>query len=284
MCCIMPRVGRVSNTNLFARMNGNGSQFLVYQMTFEAKEPVAMILPIPVALPTRERAVRFIDLKDYPDFFAALNEGFPPPHSIGCAKLADKSGSAPLPVEAVGDFIASFVPSPKDFQRVDKRFKLPKKTFEALPEYKDYGFVVFQFKKLGGTPHPMAFEFPTRLKNQLFYPTLHIHDGQIHTKEEFDHTLYLQDGGAHGDESDQAAGKLVDLTKTKGIVRSESSVRRIKMAGVLPNTDVFLDTRKWDIGKAVWPGIGAALLGGYLYRKHRSAGKNAPGRTGFVED
>jgi hypothetical protein len=286
MCCIMPRVGRVSDTNLFARLTGSGSQLLVYQMTFEAKEPVAMILPIPVALPTRERAVRFIDLKDCPAFFSDLNAGFPLPHSVGCASLmaVEKSKGAPLPVEVVGDFIASFVPSPGDFRRVDRRFKLPEKTFEALPQYNNYGFVVFQFKKLGGTPHPMAFEFPTRLTNQLFFPTVHIHDGQIHDKEEFDHTLYLQEGGAHGDESSDVAGKFIDPTKTKGIVRGELSVRRLKMGGLLPNTDVLLDTRKRDFGKAIWPGIGVALLGGYLYKKHRSARKNAAAGAGFVEN
>jgi hypothetical protein len=275
MCCIMPRVERVSDTNLFARRTESGGQLLVYQMKYEARQPVAMILPIPVALPAQENAVHFIDLKGYPSFFHDLNEGFPIPglrNSRGEGLKGAVDMTQTLRVESVGDFVASFVPSPRDFARVDSRFKLPEKTFEALPEYKDFGFVVFQFKALGGTPHPMAFEFPTRLESSLFFPTVHIHDGAIHPKEEFDHTLYFQcDQSNHGVESEGMAKNFVDAARAQGIVQGESSVRRVKMAGVLPNTDTLVETVRRNPRRATWigAGIGAALLGGYLFQKRR---------------
>jgi hypothetical protein len=273
MCCMMPYVDEVSNTNLFARPTEKG-QLLVYQMTFEAKNQVAMVLPIPVALPTQENIVRFIDMKGYPEFFQHLNAAFPLPESPGCAKTLSANAADAVPmltVESVGDFIASFVPSPKDFRRLDPRFRLPEGTFRAMPLYNDYGFVVFQFRKQGGTPHPMAFEFPTRLVNKLFYPTMHIHDGRIHDKENFDHTLYLQDGGYHGDGSKGNAEQYLDMTKVQGIVRGDAPVRRVKMEGMLPNTDTVLDTMRTDPGRVAWitAGLGAALLGGYLYQKRR---------------
>ncbi|MGC4046534.1 MAG: hypothetical protein QM758_22300 [Armatimonas sp.] len=269
----MPRVERVSNTNLFARLTEQG-QLLVYQMTYLASEPVAMILPIPIALAAKDDAVRFIDLKGYPEFFGHLNEAFPVPraqHYRGAIPASVSSRAQPmLRVESVGDFEASFVPSPADFKRLDPRFKLPKETFEKLPEYNDYGFVVFQFKEKGGTPHPMAFEFPTRLVNTLFYPTVHIHDGEIHEKESFDHTLYLQNGGSHGDASAGDAGRYVDVARAQGIVLGEAPLRRVKLAGMLPNTDTLLDTNQ-NLKRSGWigAGIGAALLGGYFFQKRR---------------
>ncbi len=274
MCCIMPRVERVSNTNLFARLTEQG-QLLVYQMTYMAKEPVAMILPIPVAQPAREDSVRFIDLKGYPEFFRHLKAAFPePPVSRSRSAFGPTASAAPqalLRVESVGDFEASFVPSPADFKRLDPRFKLPQSTFEKLPEYKDYGFVVFQFKEKDGTPHPMAFEFPTRLVNTLFYPTVHIHDGEIHEKESFDHSLYLQNGGNHGAASAGNAGKYVDAARTQGIVLGDAPLRRVIMRGTLPNTDTVLDTSKVTPARTGWfgAGLGAALLGGYFFQKRR---------------
>ena len=58
-------VESVSNTNLFARSTGRGTQLLVYQMDFKSEAENAMILPLPVATPAREKHVRFIALDQY---------------------------------------------------------------------------------------------------------------------------------------------------------------------------------------------------------------------------
>ena len=67
----------VSNTNIFARGSRAGRQYLVYSMTLKAEDELAMILPIPVPEKTDEHAVKFIDLKEYADFFVDLKKGFP---------------------------------------------------------------------------------------------------------------------------------------------------------------------------------------------------------------
>src|SRR5690606_16069404 len=97
-----------------------------------------------------------------------------------------------LAVHEVGDFVASFVPTLADFRRLDPQFVIPQESWDKIPEYSDYGFAVFQLKSLVGNPHPMAFEFTTRWPDRIFFPTVHIHDGEVHDREEFDHTLYLQ--------------------------------------------------------------------------------------------
>src|SRR5438552_5543363 len=115
MCCFSRPVVSVNGTNIFARSSAGGSQFLAYSMTLNSKEDLAMILPIPVAPGKGENAVRFIDLKGYPSFFEDLMRGFlPPPSRSATMKAGIIASSAPLlRVVEVGDFVASYVPTPK---------------------------------------------------------------------------------------------------------------------------------------------------------------------------
>ena len=124
MCCFSQPVISVSATNIFARAGVGGRQFLVYSMSIKARNDLAMILPLPVKTPAGEKDVEFIDLKGYPSFFGDLLMGFPPPptkRSWGLATRGDMSESAKLEVVQVGDFEASFVPTVKDFSRLDER-------------------------------------------------------------------------------------------------------------------------------------------------------------------
>jgi len=98
-----------------------------------------------------------------------------------------------LEVHKVGCLEASFVPCRSEFSRLDKRFRLPDQVWDDLPLYQDYGFVVFKLAKgKNQEVHPMAFRFPTRIPETLFFPTIHVHDGEYHETAEFDHTLYCQ--------------------------------------------------------------------------------------------
>src|SRR5262245_21623687 len=181
MCCFSGRVEHVADTSIFARSVDNGRQILVYSMTISTRSDVAMILPLPVPPGSPEDAVRFISLKEYPDFFKDMKKGFPEPVSRGFMTLSAPERSAPaqkLEVVQVGEFEASFVPTVKDFSRLDERFRLPDQTWEKLPAYKDYGFAVFKLKPTAREVHPMAFEFPRANPKQLFFPTVHIHDGK----------------------------------------------------------------------------------------------------------
>ncbi len=97
MCCFSRHVESVSNTNIFARSSKESRQFLVYSMTMQSKEDLAMILPIPVPSGSPDDAVKFIDLKGYPDFFKDMFAGFPPPPA---PKSVGRSKSVAVPERA----------------------------------------------------------------------------------------------------------------------------------------------------------------------------------------
>src|SRR5437867_4759531 len=117
MCCFSRPVERVANTHIFARGSKESRQFLVYSMTLSAKEDLAMILPIPVPKESKDDAVRFINLEKYPEFFADLLKGFPPPSAAGDTTRLGLAKAGPLPVVEVGSCEASFVPSVNEFDR-----------------------------------------------------------------------------------------------------------------------------------------------------------------------
>jgi hypothetical protein len=105
-------------------------------MTINAEKELAMILPLPVKAPAGEKDVKFIDLKEYPEFFADLEVGFQPPpkRSFHLLPGLDSASSASLPkleVVQVGSFEASFVPTQKDFSRLDERFRLPPDAYSS---------------------------------------------------------------------------------------------------------------------------------------------------------
>ena len=57
----------------------------------------------------------------------------------------------------------------------------------------------------------MAMEFQTqRDSNEIFFPTIHIHDGEVHELEEFDHALYLQHA-----EFDSKVSRIIETTTSK---------------------------------------------------------------------
>jgi hypothetical protein len=247
MCCFSKKVDLVADTNIFARASKDGRQFLVYSMRFKAGEDLSMILPIPVPENSKEDAVKFINLEAYPDFFVELRKGFPENHTLdrGPDSKVKARPAGKLVVVEVGSFIASFVPSLKDFSRLDERFRLPAEIWDKLPQYKTWGFAVFQLKKGNMKVHPMAFEFPRANKKQIFFPTVHIHDGTVPDKAGFDHMLYCQASGEEGtlmwDESPQPAGMFMkDVEKSRGIIDPDRHCYRKIMKGRIENKDVLI--------------------------------------------
>lgn len=255
MCCFSRPVESVKQTNIFGRLSGNDSQFLVYEMQFKSREPNAMILPIPTAKNPSEESVRFINLEAYPSFFADLARGFPslvPPPTM--SRGLDKSVKPGLQVQKVGAFIASVVPTAEDFRRLDPQFSIAPETWAKLPTYNDYSFVVFQLEELEGKPHPMAFEFQTRHPEQVFFPTVHIHDGEVHDEEDFDHQLYLQmpswdelvgeytntpDNVTQWVRSQDVAQKTVKIEKAEGMVAADQLLHRRIILGQQRNEDIL---------------------------------------------
>lgn len=255
MCIFTQPVISVNNTQIYARLSGNGTQFLAYQMNYESSDQNAMILPLPVRQPTTDKSLNFIDLENYDDFFEDLANGFPfySPPSIGCSAPFDPASRHDLEVFDVGNYIASFVPTISDFDRLDSEFKLPDEIWAKIPGYQNFAFAVFQLAEGSLKPHPMAFEFESANEN-LFFPTIHIHDGEIHESEEFDHILYMQHAGldssvygyqnSHVEDkstglirSKYAASRFCDVAKSAGLIDGDLLLHRKIIRGNLPNTD-----------------------------------------------
>src|SRR5262245_37871111 len=179
MCCFSGKVDWVKRTNIFARAAGAERQYLVYEMSFAARDELAMVLPLPVPPRPREDAVRFVALDRYEHFFVDLLSGFPVPLSLGTGPMASSQAAGrtkALAVVDVGEFEASFVPTVRDFDRLDARFRMPADVWGGLPTYRDFGFAVFKLKAWNGKVHPMAFDFPRRDPSWLFFPTVHVYD------------------------------------------------------------------------------------------------------------
>jgi hypothetical protein len=220
-------------------------------MDYAAREDLAMILPLPVSSHA-EDALRFIALDGYPDFFEEVERGFPVTRSLdlgvaaGCPRL--------LAVHQVGAFEASFVPTLADLDRLDERFKLPRQVWDQVPQYTDYGFAVFKLRSTDrdgearpSHAHPMAFEFPTRLAPQLFFPTLHVHDGTVHPFAEFHHCLYFQGEtigqNSRADRTETSAQHFMEVSKALGIVDGDAACFRLTRFGRAKNADILLPAR-----------------------------------------
>jgi hypothetical protein len=138
------------------------------------------------------------------------------------------------------------VPALADFARVDERFRLPPRVWEKLPGYAAFGFVVFKFKEMDAPVHPMAFAFPRANPAQLFFPTVHVHDGEVHEEEEFDHQLFCQKlpgetiSTMDWTESKTLPVPTVRVIPARGIVDPRLHVFRRVMKGKLKNADVVL--------------------------------------------
>jgi hypothetical protein len=265
MCCFSQPVELVADTNIFVRSD-NGQQFLVYSMSYAAASDLAMVLPLPVPPSPSEDAVRFISLQRYPTFFDDMRRGFPRMETTGALGAKPVSLDAPkLRVHDVGDFEASFVPRIADFNRLEDRFRIPPDVWERLPAYHDYGFAVFKLKASGSQwltgalgqlfgggnrkprrVHPMAFTFPRRNPELLYFPTVHIHDREVHPDAMFDHMLYCQpDAGMDNylqgwEPSDRPASAFMAIARTEGIVNPDQHCWRHSLKGRLQNHDGWL--------------------------------------------
>ena len=243
MCCFSGPVRDVSSTRIFARLLGDGRQALAYQMQIDAKDPVAMVLPLPTPAGSAEDAVRWVDLSEMADLFEQLESGYPVMRSRGGPMPASIPQN--LAVVEVGSFIASFAPSRTDLGRLDSRFRLSETVLDALPLTAGGGFAVFQLKAGASKIHPIAFTFPSATPSQLFFPTLHVHDGVVHPTARFDHTLYAQRpvGAAPSlkgwRETPQAASQFAAVAKSGGLLDGAQHVYKRELWGDLPNQDTW---------------------------------------------
>jgi hypothetical protein len=249
MCCFSRPVKFVGRTRIFARGDAD-RQLLAYAMAVEVEHDLAMVLPLPVPRSSSDDAVSFISLEGYASFFDDLELAFPPDYSTAPLGRSHPASARPqgLVVHDVGAFEASFVPTVADFGRLDARFRLPDHVWRSVPQYADYGFAVFRLKPKAGTRqqmHPMALSFRRRDPNELYFPSLHVHDGSVPKRARFDHMLFCQVDGVLDATLDWAhskgpLGALVDPSKSGGLLDGKRSARRAVLHGERANTDVFL--------------------------------------------
>ncbi len=240
MCIFTGNIGRVSGTQIFARIDGS-QQWLAYEMKVEAAQPLAMVLPLPVTVGAGEDAVRFVDVSGIADLFERLGGLFPAP--LGVQSFGGPvERAANLAVHEVGSFVASYVPSIGDFERLDARFRLESGVWQAMPQYADHGFAVFQLAAGNKKLHPMALSFPTRHVSKLYFPCMHVHDGEVHERAAFDHMLFAQNGSQDvGLPWEGSIWPPDDATvmESRGLLAAET-VHRLSLSGEHRNADVFL--------------------------------------------
>ncbi len=243
MCIFTNRVGTVEGTRIFARYVG-GEQILIYEMSLSTDRDTAMVLPLP-ALNDEDDPITFIDLQKYPKFFNVIEESFQVrgrgdgPHAM---RMSASWEAKPLPVEHVGAFEASFVPTLSDFRRLDRRFRLPGRVWRALPQYEDFRFAVF--KLAAGAKqkiHPFGLRFRAAYSNCLFFPTIHLHDGQVRARADYDHYLYCQipSGWSCPVDWDEGFGTLRLGKLPKGVM-GQGNCFEHRLLGTLGNEDHYL--------------------------------------------
>jgi hypothetical protein len=161
------------------------------------------------------------------------------------------AGGATLEVHKVGAYDASFVPAIADFARLDARFRLPDAVLGRVPQYRDYGFAVFKLRSGEADVHPLALRFVTRAPDQLFFPTIHVHHGDLPDEAAFDHTLYLQTPAHEASRWEKAPrpvanvmslGNILLRDPTRGLIAREWPLYRLRIEGTQPNRDTWADS------------------------------------------
>jgi hypothetical protein len=301
MCCFAGEVESVRNTKIFARITPTGDQWLVYSMAYRSKSLNAMILPLPVAKGAGDQAVEFPTPAPWKNFFFDLEHAFPPLRTW--SDLLPKSSVTPtdarvdvkLEVHDLGTAIASYVPSQKDFDRIDPMFRIAPEIWKQIPQYEDFGFAVIQLKSLEAELLPLVMRFPSRDPKKIFFPTLHIHDGQVHPTEQFDHWLYTQEplfdrycGQYLGENAvDPTTSWIRSAQPIAKTIRSKSYgesieprllVHRQRLAGELPNEDHWLEAKvetleplwdQWRSRRLPWGLLTGGVIAGFLWFLYR---------------
>jgi len=248
MCMFTRRVTVVANTRIFARLCVPGHQVLIYSMTMDADDELAMILPLPIKSGIGELDVSFIDLSAYADFFEDLEKA--EMVSLKYRSLVERQVTPARPtllVRNVDSFEASFAPTRADLDRLDSRFRLDAEVWGKLSIYEDFGFAVFKLRPGLKRIHPMAFKFPRRDPQSLFFPTVHVHDGHsVPPLADFDHELFFQSRmpvwlKRNWFKSTSPAGTFMrQASLPEDLMDCEDSCFLIEIRGQHPNRDIYL--------------------------------------------
>jgi hypothetical protein len=245
MCIFTGNVEEVGSTKIFVSDLGE-QHCTAYEMKLNKHHKnVAMVLPVPS---NDIEFFEFVSLKECPNFFKELDKCFPE-RKLRSASVASRMLS--LPVFEVGDFIASIVPNRSAFLKLDEQFRLSMDVWKALPKYSDWMYAVFQLKKgLTNIEHPIAYKYKPLNSEQLFFPTIHVHEGHPEDKSYYDHTLYYQSLGKFtGDapekwETSRSPKQYTsdEFKKSQEFVNDDKAIVCRRIDGYQNNTDLFLQS------------------------------------------
>lgn len=180
MCIFVAPVLRVSKTRILVSPLPGKRQMIVYENHVEQDGKNAMVLPVPSGQP-----ISFVDLSHYRgNVWKDCESMIPPKREVfGLGFGGEFSNSwgmasaAPLPVQRVGGYQCTIVPTLQDFTRVSKEvFYLPPDIEVILKENYTIGFsfivCVFQGHVKA---HPIAYISGCLQDGSLFIPTRHAH-------------------------------------------------------------------------------------------------------------
>lgn len=223
----------LSNTRIFARATPEGKQYLVYQMDYAADEDIALVLPLPIPPNTPPDAVRFIDMVNYRAFFVDMDKGFPYTRGLQLVPGKTRDNARAEPV---------FLSSAAEFATLEAPFRIPQETWDKLPEYNDFGFAVFKIFAKAPLRSPVAVEFPMRNPNLLYFPTLHIRNGEAAEEANFDLDLFCQ-ARAGWLRTYDVASSFMNISKAQGVLDPGERVSRMTVQGMHPNSDILVGLR-----------------------------------------
>lgn len=180
MCIFTGPVRSVHKTRIIVSPLPANRQLIVYENHVEQSGKNAMVLPVPSG-----QEIHLIDLSKYRgNVWNDCESLFPPPSpDYGEFELASfgsfgaSTKAPPLPVQRVGGYSCTIVPTLEDFARVSKDvFYLPPDIEAILKEHYPHGFsfVVCLFDG-NVRAHPIAYSSARLSNGHLFVPTRHAH-------------------------------------------------------------------------------------------------------------
>lgn len=214
MCIMSSAVKSVSNTKIY--VNGSsGTQMTVYAMAVQKRsQPVAMILPVPLAAGVSADAIQLLDLSSVPDFFEVIDVAFERSFSKGLKSRGLVTTNF-LRVQDVGSYKVSVAPNLEALALVDPSvFVLSPQTQAVLQQSygSGFAFVVAQLTT-NGAYHPLGYLHPL-VDDILFVPTKHEHGDTVGDKASWDHKIYH-------------TGKILSFDRRYRETLSDSNVLRL---------------------------------------------------------
>eukprot|EP01128_Nolandella_sp_AFSM9_P006387 TRINITY_DN3269_c0_g1_i1.p1 TRINITY_DN3269_c0_g1~~TRINITY_DN3269_c0_g1_i1.p1 ORF type:complete len:288 (-),score=23.86 TRINITY_DN3269_c0_g1_i1:160-1023(-) len=277
MCIFNVKVGVVRSTRILVSLTSGGRQATVYENAVSvvgttrrqsqaAKKAAlekkvkedrnnanAMILPCPLS-PGHD--VIPLDFSKDSFSFAQLEKAFPQPRRTKARARKgrrDRSGGEKLKVVQVGAYSVSIAKSLLDLTLIDSDvFKVNEAILPALKERysSGFGFVICAFNAANKIePHPIGYIHDAPDVNSLFVPTLHIHDGEVHKKESFDHNIYSINtdnlSGSSPADLSKKYGTNAMLSMSEGLeskilgqyLAEINNIRRMAIRGMQDNVD-----------------------------------------------